>query len=81
MGSQFYERTALSQNKVAMLTQSAQTTPTDVITPDEEIRDPLVEEGGSGAGVVLVAIIFIVTYNDIRYSLTVRIRMAAGEEV
>jgi predicted nuclease of restriction endonuclease-like (RecB) superfamily len=44
IGSQFYERTALSKNKAAMLTKGARTKPEDVVTADEEIRDPLVLE-------------------------------------
>jgi predicted nuclease of restriction endonuclease-like (RecB) superfamily len=42
IGSQFYERTALSRNKAAMLTKGARATPEDLLTADEEIRDPLV---------------------------------------
>lgn len=42
--SQFYERTALSRNKAAMLTKGGKATPEDALTPDEEIRDPLVLE-------------------------------------
>lgn len=44
IGSQFYERTALSKNKAAMLTKGVQTKPEDAVTADEEIRDPLVLE-------------------------------------
>jgi len=44
IGSQFYERTALSRNKVAMLTKGAATKPEDVITPDDAIKDPYVLE-------------------------------------
>jgi predicted nuclease of restriction endonuclease-like (RecB) superfamily len=40
----FYERTALSRNKVAMLTKGAKSRPEDALTPDEEIKDPLVLE-------------------------------------
>jgi predicted nuclease of restriction endonuclease-like (RecB) superfamily len=40
IGSQFYERTALSKNKVAMLRKGQQQTPDDVMTPEEEIKDP-----------------------------------------
>src|SRR5258708_6818222 len=44
IGSQFYERTALSRNKAAMLTKGARRKSEDKITPDEEIKDPLVLE-------------------------------------
>lgn len=40
----FYERTALSRNKAAMLKKGAKPLPEDVVTPEEEIRDPLVLE-------------------------------------
>ena len=42
--SQFYERTALSRNKTAMLTKGAVAKPEDTITPDEAIKDPYVLE-------------------------------------
>ena len=42
--SQFYERTALSGNKAAMLARGGQAKPGDALTPDEEVRDPLVLE-------------------------------------
>jgi predicted nuclease of restriction endonuclease-like (RecB) superfamily len=42
--SQFYERTALSRDKAAMLLKSAQPQATDAVTPDEEIKDPYVIE-------------------------------------
>ena len=42
--SQFYERTALSRNKAAMLTKGAVAQPEDTITPDEAIKDPYVLE-------------------------------------
>lgn len=42
--SQFYERTALSQNKGAVLTKGVMARPEDVATPEEEIRDPYVLE-------------------------------------
>lgn len=35
IGSQFYERTALSKNKVSMLTKGATAKPEDAISPDE----------------------------------------------
>ena len=44
INSQFYERTLLSRNKAAMLRKGAQPQPGDRITPEEEIRDPLVLE-------------------------------------
>lgn len=40
IGSQFYERTAVSKNKVAMLRKGQQRTSDDVVTPEEEIKDP-----------------------------------------
>lgn len=42
--SQFYERTALSRNKAAMLSKGAVAKPEDAITPDEAIKDPYVLE-------------------------------------
>jgi predicted nuclease of restriction endonuclease-like (RecB) superfamily len=42
--SQFYERTALSRGKAAMLTRGAQPKPEDAVSADEEIKDPLVLE-------------------------------------
>jgi len=42
--SMFYERTALSRNKAAMLTKGARAKPEDAVTPEEEIKDPLVLE-------------------------------------
>jgi predicted nuclease of restriction endonuclease-like (RecB) superfamily len=44
IGSQFYERTALSKNKAAMLTKGAVAKPEDAISPDEAIKDPFVLE-------------------------------------
>ena len=44
IGSQFYQRTLLSRNKAAMLTKGAQPRVEDAITPEEEIKDPLVLE-------------------------------------
>jgi predicted nuclease of restriction endonuclease-like (RecB) superfamily len=41
---QFYERTALSRNKAAMLKKSGQREPSDKVTPEEEIKDPFVLE-------------------------------------
>lgn len=42
--SQFYERTALSKNKAAMLKKAETAEPKDVITPEEAIKDPFVLE-------------------------------------
>ncbi len=42
--SQFYERTALSRNKVAMLEKSGLAKPGDAVTADEEVKDPFVLE-------------------------------------
>ncbi len=44
IGSQFYERTALSRNKVAMLTKGARFRPEDHVAPEEAIKDPYVLE-------------------------------------
>lgn len=44
IGSQFYEHTALSKNKTAMLTKGAVAKPEDAITPDEAVKDPYVLE-------------------------------------
>jgi predicted nuclease of restriction endonuclease-like (RecB) superfamily len=44
IGSQFYERTALSQNKAAMLENAATSEPDDSVTPEEAIKDPFVLE-------------------------------------
>jgi len=44
ISSQFYERTALSRNKAAMLTKGAVPKPEDKITPKEAIKDPYVLE-------------------------------------
>jgi predicted nuclease of restriction endonuclease-like (RecB) superfamily len=41
MDSQFYERTALSRNKVAMLTKGAKARPEDAESAEEQIRQPL----------------------------------------
>ncbi len=40
----FYERTALSRNKAAMLRKSLSKRPDDQVAPEEEIKDPLVLE-------------------------------------
>jgi predicted nuclease of restriction endonuclease-like (RecB) superfamily len=44
ISSQFYERTALSRNKTAMLKKSGKAEPGDLFTPEEEIKDPFVLE-------------------------------------
>jgi predicted nuclease of restriction endonuclease-like (RecB) superfamily len=44
IASQFYERTALSRNKAAMLAQGDAAIPDDILTPEEELRDPFVLE-------------------------------------
>ena len=44
ISSQFYERTALSRNKTAMLKKSSKADPGDVVTPEEEIKDPFILE-------------------------------------
>jgi predicted nuclease of restriction endonuclease-like (RecB) superfamily len=44
MDSQFYERTALSRNKAAMLARGSKPQPGDSVSADEEIRHPLVLE-------------------------------------
>jgi predicted nuclease of restriction endonuclease-like (RecB) superfamily len=44
IGSQFYERTALSRNKAAMLRKGADVLPEDILTAEEEIKDPFVLE-------------------------------------
>ena len=42
--SQFYERTALSCDKAALLRRGARLEASDIVTPDEEIKDPYVLE-------------------------------------
>jgi predicted nuclease of restriction endonuclease-like (RecB) superfamily len=44
ISSQFYERTALSRNKTAMLSGGENALPEDQILPEEEIKDPFVLE-------------------------------------
>ena len=44
INSLFYERTALSRNKAAMLIKGAKAKSEDVVTPEEEIKDPFVLE-------------------------------------
>ena len=40
----FYERTALSRDKAAMLTKHNRSKPEDQVTAEEEVKDPLVLE-------------------------------------
>jgi predicted nuclease of restriction endonuclease-like (RecB) superfamily len=44
INSQFYERTALSKNKAAMLVKGALPNSEDAVTPDDAIKDPYVLE-------------------------------------
>jgi predicted nuclease of restriction endonuclease-like (RecB) superfamily len=44
MNSQFYERTALSRNKAAMLVKGQRRLPEDNVSADEEIRNPFLLE-------------------------------------
>jgi predicted nuclease of restriction endonuclease-like (RecB) superfamily len=44
INSQFYERTVLSKKKAAMLTKGQQTRPKDLVSPEQEIKDPYVLE-------------------------------------
>ena len=44
IGSRFYERTALSKNKAAMLARGQKPRPEDLVLPEEEIKDPFVLE-------------------------------------
>ncbi|RKT14312.1 putative nuclease of restriction endonuclease-like (RecB) superfamily [Paraburkholderia sp. RAU2J] len=44
IGSQLYERLALSRNKAALLRKAADSQPGDLLTPEEAIRDPFVLE-------------------------------------
>ena len=44
IGSQFYERTALSKNRAAMLTGGQRERPEDLVLPGEQIKDPFVLE-------------------------------------
>ncbi len=44
INSQFFERTALSRNKVAMLEKGEKALPGDAMTPEEAIKDPFVLE-------------------------------------
>ena len=42
--TQFYERTALSKNKAAMLERGGKRRPEDAVSPEEELKDPFVLE-------------------------------------
>ncbi|MES2259784.1 MAG: PDDEXK nuclease domain-containing protein [Pseudomonadota bacterium] len=44
IGSQFYERTALSTNKAAMLKKGQVAEPVDLLTPEQAVKDPFVLE-------------------------------------
>lgn len=44
INSQFYERTALSKNKAAMLKKGVKARPGEAVTPEEQIKDPYVLE-------------------------------------
>jgi predicted nuclease of restriction endonuclease-like (RecB) superfamily len=44
IGSQFYERIALSHNKAALLEKAEKSEPNDLVTPEEAIKDPFVLE-------------------------------------
>ncbi|MEO5332865.1 MAG: PDDEXK nuclease domain-containing protein [Magnetococcus sp. YQC-5] len=44
INSQFYERTALSRNKAAMLQKAEHAEPDDLFTPEQAIKDPFVLE-------------------------------------
>ena len=44
ISSQFYERTLLSKNKAAMLRKGSQPQAGDLVSPEEEIKDPLLLE-------------------------------------
>lgn len=44
IGSQYYERTALSKNKAAMLRKGQVLVPDDVVLPEEQIKDPYILE-------------------------------------
>lgn len=44
IGSQFYERIALSRNKAAMLEKTETAISGDIVTPEETIKDPFVME-------------------------------------
>lgn len=44
IATRFYERTALSRNKAAMLQRGKKKQPQDVVTPEEAIKDPYILE-------------------------------------
>lgn len=44
IGSQFYERALLSKNKAAMLTKGAKSRPDDILTAEEEVKNPYILE-------------------------------------
>ncbi len=44
INSQFYERALLSRNKAALLKKGSKQLPEDAVTPEQEIKDPLVLE-------------------------------------
>ena len=44
IGSQFYERIALPKNKAAMLEKAENSEPSDLVTPEEAIKEPFVLE-------------------------------------
>ena len=44
IGSQFYTRTMLSKNKMAMLTKGAKAKPEDKVTSEEAVKDPYILE-------------------------------------
>ena len=44
INSQFYERTLLSKNKASMLRKGEKSISADVVTPEEEIKDPYILE-------------------------------------
>jgi predicted nuclease of restriction endonuclease-like (RecB) superfamily len=44
VNSQYYERTALSKNKTAMLEQGESTADEEIVTPEQAIKDPFVLE-------------------------------------
>jgi predicted nuclease of restriction endonuclease-like (RecB) superfamily len=44
ISSQFYERTALSRNKAAMLRKGAKPDPDEMISPETELKDPYILE-------------------------------------
>lgn len=44
ISSQFYERSLLSKNKTAILKKAEKPLPEDLVTPEEEIKDPVILE-------------------------------------